>query len=608
MVASGRCSTTWGSPFPTSPRPSASTAPCSPCSASSSASHADAELVEWEDWDIGPTDGEHAVTRGLHVGFRAPDRAACRRLLAGRDRRRSPERRRTRAAHGLQPRLLRRFPARSGRQQRRGGSRRPRAPRARRWHRPPAAPRPRPAGVAALLHDDRAICRDPPHARRAGTRRVLRPRLLLLACARRAPAHRAHPPRLPRGRGRHGAGLPRRRARRGLRGPRRTPASALYTTRATTGRSCSTRTATTSRSSTTTTERAPQDSGELPNDIGRSFVLTQTEEARLTQPTFARPFGKSDLCDKLRPRPVCSGQGPAGHRRTVGLRSPPVRAAARRACAASRRCSRCRPSRRTGADRPRNPPTSNAPNSIRLPRGSVYPPIARTSCSRAPLQLQPVPRAAVGVGCVGALCNQPLPAGAAGLVEAALCVAAERVAELKAIARTNGSLEARAPFEQRSARDVLTVELEQVEHAVDDGVREDKVCRRRPHPGAAAGDRTTSGPRRMRRSRRRGEVDGSLGRDRSTHLRVPVSEIRSARGLELYLGPALPRDAAFAVELSLQQPVVAEITAIAQGCKHQRERHPGIITEYARFDLSVRPRRQQQPSLQASPRQASRPS
>src|SRR3954468_12009515 len=38
-------------------------------------SHADADLVEWEDWAIGPTDREHAVTRGLHVGFRAPDRA-----------------------------------------------------------------------------------------------------------------------------------------------------------------------------------------------------------------------------------------------------------------------------------------------------------------------------------------------------------------------------------------------------------------------------------------------------------------------------------------------------------------------------------------------------
>jgi catechol 2,3-dioxygenase-like lactoylglutathione lyase family enzyme len=39
-------------------------------------SHADAELVEWEDWDIGPTDGEHPLTRGLHVGFRAPSRSA----------------------------------------------------------------------------------------------------------------------------------------------------------------------------------------------------------------------------------------------------------------------------------------------------------------------------------------------------------------------------------------------------------------------------------------------------------------------------------------------------------------------------------------------------
>jgi catechol 2,3-dioxygenase-like lactoylglutathione lyase family enzyme len=38
--------------------------------------HADAGLVEWEDWAIGPTDREHPVTRGLHVGFRASDRAA----------------------------------------------------------------------------------------------------------------------------------------------------------------------------------------------------------------------------------------------------------------------------------------------------------------------------------------------------------------------------------------------------------------------------------------------------------------------------------------------------------------------------------------------------
>ena len=38
--------------------------------------HADAEIVEWADWDIMPTDGEHPVTSGLHVGFRAPSREA----------------------------------------------------------------------------------------------------------------------------------------------------------------------------------------------------------------------------------------------------------------------------------------------------------------------------------------------------------------------------------------------------------------------------------------------------------------------------------------------------------------------------------------------------
>jgi catechol 2,3-dioxygenase-like lactoylglutathione lyase family enzyme len=34
------------------------------------------ELVEWRDWDLVATDGEHPVSRGLHVGFRAPDHGA----------------------------------------------------------------------------------------------------------------------------------------------------------------------------------------------------------------------------------------------------------------------------------------------------------------------------------------------------------------------------------------------------------------------------------------------------------------------------------------------------------------------------------------------------
>jgi catechol 2,3-dioxygenase-like lactoylglutathione lyase family enzyme len=36
----------------------------------------DPQIVEWQDWDLLATDDEHPVSRGLHVGFRAPDRAA----------------------------------------------------------------------------------------------------------------------------------------------------------------------------------------------------------------------------------------------------------------------------------------------------------------------------------------------------------------------------------------------------------------------------------------------------------------------------------------------------------------------------------------------------
>jgi catechol 2,3-dioxygenase-like lactoylglutathione lyase family enzyme len=97
-------------------------------------SHADAELVEWDDWDIGPTDREHPVTRSLHVGFRAPSREAVDAFWqawidAGYRDDGAP-----RPAHGLRPGLLRRLPARPGRQQRGGGVYGARGPRARRLH------------------------------------------------------------------------------------------------------------------------------------------------------------------------------------------------------------------------------------------------------------------------------------------------------------------------------------------------------------------------------------------------------------------------------------------------------------------------------------------
>jgi catechol 2,3-dioxygenase-like lactoylglutathione lyase family enzyme len=38
--------------------------------------NSDDEIVEWEDWDVLGTDPEHPVSRGLHIGFRAPSREA----------------------------------------------------------------------------------------------------------------------------------------------------------------------------------------------------------------------------------------------------------------------------------------------------------------------------------------------------------------------------------------------------------------------------------------------------------------------------------------------------------------------------------------------------
>src|SRR3954462_10395561 len=137
-------------------------------------SHADAELVEWEDWDIGPTDDQHPLTRGLHVGFHAPDRAAVDAFWqAGIDAGYTndgppgprtvygpeyygaflldPDGNSVEAVHGDRERPV---PDGSGA---RGGDRAPRPPGHRGHHRPPVVPRPRPAALAALLCDDCAL-------------------------------------------------------------------------------------------------------------------------------------------------------------------------------------------------------------------------------------------------------------------------------------------------------------------------------------------------------------------------------------------------------------------------------------------------------------------
>jgi hypothetical protein len=116
-VASGRCLTTWGSPCLTSPRLSASTAPCSPCSASSRATR----TPSWSSGRSGASARRIASTQLPAACTSASVRRTARPSTPLAGRRRVPERRRARAARGLRARLLRRLLARPGWQQRRGG-------------------------------------------------------------------------------------------------------------------------------------------------------------------------------------------------------------------------------------------------------------------------------------------------------------------------------------------------------------------------------------------------------------------------------------------------------------------------------------------------------
>src|SRR5579872_877433 len=48
--------------------------------------------------------------------------------------------------------------------------------------------------------------------------------------------------------------------------------------------------------------------GAFPDDVSRTLVIAEAEEARLAQPGFTRPFGEADLGDELGPCPVCAAR------------------------------------------------------------------------------------------------------------------------------------------------------------------------------------------------------------------------------------------------------------------------------------------------------------
>src|SRR5262249_25857787 len=193
-------------------------------------------------------------------------------------------------------------------------------------------------------------------------------------------------------------------------------------------------------------------------------------------------------------------------------------------------------------------------------------------------QFQPVTRAAADVGPVGALGDQPFPPGMARVGESALRVAAPRVAEPQGWPRPHGLRQARATLEQRAAGEVLAVELEQVEHAIDDWVRGDQ------RRGRLADAKALLEPRERGLLAVEGDElpvehqpPRALRRDCPVHLGIRAGKALAGAGLELDGAAGLARHAALTVELPLQQPLITKIALVSERREHQRPRHATII-------------------------------
>src|SRR5262249_45293871 len=218
-------------------------------------------------------------------------------------------------------------------------------------------------------------------------------------------------------------------------------------------------------------------SGSLPHHVPRLFVVAEAEKPRLPQSSLARPLGETDLRDQLGSHPVRSARdGPRVDERrleSVQRAKPGAEWAQRFGAVAGSDLARItEPTLLVVADEER-PEVRAAAGRIRVAADD------QLLLPRA-LQLQPVPRATRGVRRIGALGDQALPARPACLGEATLRVAAPRFAHLQPDARPQRLRQPGAALAQRPTGEVLAVELEQVEDAVDDRELGYEIGGRRP--------------------------------------------------------------------------------------------------------------------------------
>ena len=73
------------------------------------------------------------------------------------------------------------------------------------------------------------------------------------------------------------------------------------------------------------------------------------------------------------------------------------------------------------------------------------------------------------------------------------------------------------------------------------------------------------------------DVPSPLGGHRRSDLGVGAGEVPTGARLQPHLAAVAARDAALAVELALEQPVVTELATVGQRRQHQSDRHARIV-------------------------------
>ena len=137
---------------------------------------------------------------------------------------------------------------------------------------------------------------------------------------------------------------------------------------------------------------------------------------------------------------------------------------------------------------------------------------------------------------------------------------------------------------------MVAVGFEKIEDAVHNRVHRGQLHRGFAHPEAllepAEGRLFTGVRHHLAVEQNR---PGPLRGHSDTNLRVGARQVLAGARLEPHLAALLARNAALAVELALQEPVVAKITTLGEGGQHQRGRHVGVVNPVVR-SACCRPR------------------